>query len=147
MPDPVRISIPAIGVNARVIRVGLNPDRTIEVPTNLADTGWFEPGPEPGEQGSAVIVGHLESLAGPGVFDRLRALRVGQMITIGLADGSTVRYVADSMLRVPKSHFPTNRVYAQTKQPTLRLITCAGEMNSATGYHPDNYIVFASLAR
>jgi sortase (surface protein transpeptidase) len=147
MPDPVQISIPAIGVNARVIRLGLNPDRTIEVPTNLADTGWFEPGPEPGEQGSAVIVGHLESLAGPGVFDRLRELRVGQTITIRLEDGSTVRYVADSMIRVPKSHFPTNRVYAQTKQPTLRLITCAGKMNAATGYHPDNYIVFASLAR
>ena len=147
MPDPVRISIPAIGVNARVIRLGLNPDRTIEVPTNLADTGWFEPGPEPGEQGSAVIVGHLESLAGPGVFDRLRELRVGQTITIRLEDGSTVRYVADSMIRVPKSHFPTNRVYAQTKQPTLRLITCAGEMNAATGYHQYNYIVFASLAR
>ena len=147
MPDPVRISIPAIGVNARVIRLGLNPDRTIEVPTNLADTGWFEPGPEPGEQGSAVIVGHLESLAGPGVFDRLRELRVGQTITIRLEDGSTVRYVADSMIRVPKSRFPTDRVYAQTKQPTLRLITCAGTMNAATGYHPDNYIVFASLAR
>jgi LPXTG-site transpeptidase (sortase) family protein len=147
MPDPVRIFIPAIGVNARVIRLGLNPDRTIEVPTNLADTGWFEPGPEPGEQGSAVIVGHLESLAGPGVFHRLRELRVGQTITIRLKDGSTVRYVADSTIRVPKSRFPTNRVYAQTKQPTLRLITCAGRMNAATGYHPDNYIVFASLAR
>jgi LPXTG-site transpeptidase (sortase) family protein len=147
MPDPARISIPAIGVHARVIRLGLNPDRTIEVPTNLADTGWFEPGPEPGEQGSAVIVGHLESLAGPGVFARLRELRVGQTITIRLQDGSTVRYVADSMIRVPKNHFPTDRVYAQTKQPTLRLITCAGKMNTANGYHPDNYIVFASLAR
>jgi LPXTG-site transpeptidase (sortase) family protein len=146
MPDPVRISIPAIGVDARVIRLGLNPDRTIEVPTNLADTGWFEPGPEPGEQGSAVIVGHLESLAGPGVFDRLRELRVGQTITIRLRDGTTVRYVADSMIRVSKNEFPTDRVYAQTKEPTLRLITCAGTMN-ATGYHPDNYIVFGSLAR
>ena len=74
-------------------------------------------------------------------------LRVGQTITIRLQDGSTIRYVADSMIRVPKSRFPTNRVYAQTKQPTLRLITCAGTMNAENGYHPDNYIVFASLAR
>ena len=143
MPNPVSISIPAIGVDARVVRLGLNPDRTVEVPKNLADTGWFELGPEPGEQGSAVILGHLESLAGPGVFDRLRELRVGQVITIRLQDGSTVRYAADSMSRVSKSRFPTDRVYAQTKQPTLRLVTCAGTMNS-TGYHPDNYIVFAS---
>jgi len=146
MPNPVAISIPAIGVDAPVIRLGLNPDQTIEVPQDFADTGWFEPGPEPGEQGSAVIVGHLESLAGPGVFHRLRELRAGQVITIRLQDGSTVRYVADSMTRVTKNRFPTDRVYAQTKLPTLRLVTCAGDMNPSTGYHPDNYIVFASLA-
>jgi sortase (surface protein transpeptidase) len=144
MPNPVRVSIPAIGVDAPVIRLGLNPDRTIEVPKDFADAGWFEPGPEPGEQGPAVVVGHLESLGGPGVFYRLRNLRVGQVITIHIKGGSIVRYVADSMIRVPKGRFPTRRVYGRTKQPTLRLITCAGEMNS-TGYHPDNYIVFASL--
>ena len=147
MPNPVRISIPAIGVDARVIPLGLNPDRTLEVPKNLADTGWFALGPEPGEQGAAVVAGHLESLTGPGVFYRLRQLRVGQVITIRLQDGSAVRYVADSMIRVSKGRFPTNRVYAQTKQPTLRLITCVGKMNPSTGYHPDNFIVFASLVR
>jgi LPXTG-site transpeptidase (sortase) family protein len=147
MPNPIWISIPAIGVDTRVIPLGLNPDQTIEVPKNLADTGWFAPGPEPGEQGAAVIVGHLAARSGPGVFYRLRELRVGQMINIRLQDGSTVRYVADSMIRVSKSRFPTNRVYAQTKQPTLRLVTCAGELNASTGHHRDNYIVFASIVR
>jgi LPXTG-site transpeptidase (sortase) family protein len=147
MPNPVRISIPSIGVNARVIALGLNRDRTIEVPKNFSDTGWFQPGPEPGEQGAAVIVGHVASRSGPAVFYRLRELRRGQVITIHLQGGSTVRYVADSMIRVPKSRFPTSRVYAQTKQPTLRLITCAGTLNPSTGHHPDNYIVFASLVR
>jgi sortase (surface protein transpeptidase) len=145
MPIPVRIAIPAIGVDARVIPLGLNRDRTIQVPSNLADTGWFRPGPEPGEQGAAVIVGHLASTGGPGVFARLQELRAGDVITIYLRDRSTVRFVARSMLRVPKSRFPTRRVYANTAQPTLRLITCAGTMNPVTGHHPDNYIVFASL--
>ena len=145
MPNPVRISIPAIGVRARVVPLGLNRDRTMQVPRNLADTGWFAPGPEPGEQGAAVIVGHLASRGGPGVFARLRELRAGQMITIQLQDRSTVRFVAKSMIRVPKSRFPTNRVYARTARPTLRLITCAGKLNPVTGHHPDNYIVFASL--
>jgi sortase (surface protein transpeptidase) len=147
MPSPVRISIPAIGVNARVIALGLNRDRTIQVPKNFADTGWFRPGPEPGEQGAAVIVGHLDSRRGPGVFYRLRDLRAGQVITIHLQDRSIVRYVANSMIRVAKSRFPTNRVYAKTTQPTLRLITCAGNLNLATGHHRDNYIVFASIVR
>jgi sortase (surface protein transpeptidase) len=147
MPIPVRISIPAIGVDARVIPLGLNRDRTIQVPKNFANAGWFRPGPEPGEQGAAVVVGHLDSTRGPGVFYRLRALRTGDVITIHLQDRSTVRFVARSTVRVPKNRFPTKRVYARTKQPTLRLITCAGKLNPTTGHHPDNYIVFASIVR
>jgi hypothetical protein len=72
MPISVRISIPAIGVNAPIVRLGLNPDQTIQVPTNFAGAGWFRPGPEPGEVGAAVVVGQLASLRGPGVFCRAR---------------------------------------------------------------------------
>jgi sortase (surface protein transpeptidase) len=146
MPNPVRIVIPAIGVDARVIPLGLNPDQTMQVPRNLADTGWFAPGPEPGEQGAAVIVGHLNSKQGPGVFASLSRLKPGRMIIVYLQGGSKVRFVARSMLRVAKSRFPTDLVYARTPQPTLRIITCAGALNPATGHHADNYIVFASLA-
>jgi sortase (surface protein transpeptidase) len=145
MPIPVRISIPAIGVDARIIALGLNRDRTIQVPRNLADTGWFRPGPEPGEQGAAVVVGHVAGRSGPGVFARLKDLPVGGVITIQLQNRSTVRFVAESMIRVPKSRFPTKRVYARTARPTLRLITCAGPLNPVTGHHSENYIVFASI--
>jgi LPXTG-site transpeptidase (sortase) family protein len=147
MPIPVRIVIPAIGVDARVVRLGLNADQTMQVPTNLTDTGWFQPGPEPGEQGAAVIVGHLNSRSGPGVFTRLSELKAGDVIRVRLQNGSTVRFVAESMMRVAKSRFPTNLVYARTAKPTLRLITCAGKLNQVTGHHYDNYIVFASLLR
>lgn len=147
MPRPVWIVIPAIDVSAPVIPLGLNRDGTLEVPVDFSDTGWFTQGPEPGEPGAAVIAGHLDSRSGPAVFYRLSELRVGEMIKIRLQDRSTVRYVVDSMIRVPKSGFPTNRVYARTKQPTLRLITCAGKLNRSTGHHPDNYIVFASIVR
>ena len=147
MPRPVRIVIPSIGLSAPVVPLGLNPDRTLQVPRNFGDTGWFRGGPEPGEPGAAVIVGHVASRSGPAVFYRLREVRVGQLITIRLQGGSIVRYVVNSMVRVQKSHFPTKRVYARTKQPTLRLITCAGKLNLTTGHHPDNYIVFASIVR
>jgi sortase (surface protein transpeptidase) len=146
MPNPVRISIPAIGVNARIGPLGLNSDGTMEIVKSFTDTGWFAPGPEPGEPGAAVIVGHVASRSGPAVFYRLPQLKVGQLITIRLADGSTVKYVAKSMMKVSKNHFPTNLVYAKTKQPTLRLVTCAGPVTSS-GYHPDNYIVFASIVQ
>jgi sortase (surface protein transpeptidase) len=147
MPRPTRIFIPSIGLSAPVVPLGLNPDRTLQVPRHFGDTGWFRGGPEPGEPGAAVIVGHVASRNGPAVFYRLREVRVGELITIRLQGGSNVRYVVNSMLRVRKSRFPTSRVYARTKQPTLRLITCAGKLNLTTGHHPDNYIVFASIVR
>jgi LPXTG-site transpeptidase (sortase) family protein len=145
MPPPVHISIPAIDVSARIVPLGLNPDRTLEVPTNLADTGWFTEGPEPGERGAAVVVGHVASLGGPGVFYRLRDLHPGDVIMIRLRDGKVVRYRARSTIVVPKTGFPTKRVYAQTPRATLRLITCSGTLDASTGQHPDNRIVFASL--
>jgi sortase (surface protein transpeptidase) len=145
MPRPVHIAIPAIDVSAQIVPLGLNPDRTLEVPTNLADTGWFTEGPEPGERGAAVVVGHVASLSGPGVFYRLRDLHPGDVIRIRLRDGEVVRYRARSAIVVPKSAFPTKRVYAQTPRPTLRLITCSGTLDASTGQHPDNRIVFASL--
>ena len=148
MPAPIRISIPAIRVNAPIIPLGLRRDQTMQVPANFRDAGWFRPGPEPGEQGAAVVVGHLNAgRATPGVFANLRAVRRGDVIKIRRRDGTLVRFVARSMIRVPKNRFPTARVYARTTQPTLRVITCAGTWNPVSRRHPDNYIVFATILR
>ena len=147
MPKPKRIVIPAIGVSASVVSLGLNPDRTIEVPKDFSKTGWFRDGPEPGERGAAVILGHVDSKDGPAVFYRLRALAPGDSIKIVLEDGSKLRFVARSMLEVPKDDFPTKLVYAKTRAPTLRLITCGGEFDESSGHYLDNYIVFARIAQ
>jgi sortase (surface protein transpeptidase) len=146
LPPPERIRIPAIGVSAPVIPLGLNPDRSLEVPQDFGDTGWFKGGPEPGERGAAVIVGHVDSRSGPAVFYRLRALRAGDSIWIRLRDGSSVRYVVTRGRSAPKNRFPTKLVYARTTQPTLRLVTCDGAFDTSTGHYVDNYIVFARLA-
>jgi sortase (surface protein transpeptidase) len=143
MPEPVRILIPEIGISAPIIPVGLNPDRTLQVPTSFSVAGWFTRGPEPGEPGPAVIVGHVDSIDGPGVFYHLRALRSGDLIKIGLRNGWTVRYLVGSHLAAPKNDFPTKLVYSHTETPTLRLITCDGQFDTATGHYVENYIVFA----
>ncbi|HET7518207.1 MAG TPA: sortase [Actinomycetes bacterium] len=78
--------MPAAGVKARVVPVGLRPDRTMEVPA-VDRAGWYEPGPRPGEPGPAVIVGHVDSRSGPAVFFRLHQLRRGDRIVVGQAEG------------------------------------------------------------
>jgi LPXTG-site transpeptidase (sortase) family protein len=146
MPRPVRIIIPAISVSASIIPLHLNRDRTLQVPGNFSQAGWFVGGPEPGENGAAVIAAHVDSKRGPAVFYRLRALRRGDSIQVVLKNKSTVRFIVRSTRKVPKKRFPTQLVYGKTKSPTLRLITCDGRFDRSTGHYVDNYVVFASLA-
>jgi hypothetical protein len=141
---PRWVRIPAIGVSAPVIRIGLNKDRTINVPKDFGDAGWYRYGPKPGESGPAVIVGHVDSKTGPAVFYRLRELKRGNRILIRRADGSTVRFRVNGLERWPKAEFPTRRVYGRTRGPVLRLVTCSGAFDSSSGHYVDNTIVFAS---
>jgi hypothetical protein len=143
---PVAIQIPAIGVRARVVRLGLNPDRTLQAPKNFSDTGWWAGGAHPGDPGPSVVVGHVDSTTGPAVYYRLRDLRRGDRIDITRADRSVVRYTVQGLGSYPKTRFPTARVYGFTKQPTLRLITCSGTFDRSTGHYLDNTVVFATLA-
>ena len=145
-PNPVTIRIPRIEVEAPIIPLGLRDDGKIEVPSRTEETGWWLGGPEPGEPGPAVILGHVDSREGPAVFFNLRYLRAGDEVHIDRADGSTLTYVVDSSEHHPKDDFPTDEVYGPTEHPTLRLVTCGGEYDFDVRTYPDNVIVFASLA-
>ena len=141
--DPERIVIPAIGVDADVIDLGLNNDGTMEVPTDFAQTGWFTPGVPPGRVGPAVIAGHVDSRSGPAVFFRLNELEVGDEIDVLSAEGEEVTFVVRSMEQHPKDAFPTEKVYSGTPGPELRLITCGGVFDQGERSYRDNVIVYA----
>jgi hypothetical protein len=142
-PRPTHIRISAIGVSARIIPLGLAPDRTMETPRHFGDTGWFRPGPEPGERGPAVIAGHVDSKTGPAVFYKLGSLSRGDTIAITRADHSVIHFTVQGLERWPKSSFPTKRVFGKTRGATLRLITCSGDFNRSTGHYVDDTIVYA----
>lgn len=144
---PRRIHIPAIGVKARVVSLERAPDRTMETPKNFDNTGWYEPGSEPGERGPAVIAGHIDSTSGPAVFYRLRELKRGNLIRIKRADGSIVRFRVEGLERWPKAAFPTRRVFGRTRLAALRLVTCSGNFDPSTGHYVDNTIVYATRVR
>ena len=141
---PRAIRIPAIGVSSRVIPLRLNPDGTMQTPRSVSVTGWYEPWREPGERGTAVITGHVDSVSGPGVFYRLRELRRGDVIRIERADRSVVRFRVEGLERWPKAAFPTRKVFRPTRISTLRLVTCSGNFDTSTGHYVDNTIVYAA---
>ena len=142
---PVSIAIPAVGIDARVVPVGLRADRTMEVPeVDLA--GWYEPGPRPGEAGPAVIVGHVDSRHGPAVFSRLGELRQGDRIAVGQQGGAARSFLVERVERSPKEALPVGRIWDRTRQPVLRLITCGGSFDRSTGHYRDNVVVYARAA-
>ena len=143
---PVHIEIPAIGVSAAVIRLGLNRDGTMQVPADFGVTGWFTGGPAPGETGPAVIAGHIDSRTGPAVFYRLRELRGGDRIEVRRADRTAVHFVVDGVVQYPKQAFPTEVVFGPAPEPLLRLITCGGTFDRSRRSYRDNVVVTARLA-
>jgi len=145
-PVPIQVTIPKIRVTSSLEWLGKEQDGSIVAPHQWAVAGWYALGPRPGEPASAVILGHVDSKSGPAVFFRLRELRQGDLVAVTRQDGSTVRFVVDRTEQYPKKQFPTEAVYFPTLTPTLRLVTCGGEFDRATGHYRSNFIVFASLA-
>lgn len=140
---PVRLRIPALRVDSKVIGLGLQPDGSVQVPPRTDVAGWYAGGPRPGQPGPAVILGHVDSKDGPGVFIGLHAVRPGAEIRIDRADGSSVTFTVTKVQKVAKTRFPTDLVYAPTLDPTLRLVTCGGSFDPAKGSYRDNVIAFA----
>ncbi|MFB9721787.1 class F sortase [Planobispora longispora] len=146
---PVRLDIPAIGVEgAPVEPVGLNADQSVEVPPleRPGLVGWYRHRPTPGEKGPAVLLGHVDARGEPAVFAQAHKLKPGDAIEVERADGTVASFTVDGLERVDKDEFPTAKVYGGTTAPELRLITCGGAFDPATGHYEDNVIVYAHLA-
>ncbi|MBG0567117.1 class F sortase [Actinoplanes aureus] len=140
---PVRLRIPELRVQSELERLGLQSDGAVAVPKDPHVAGWYEHGPRPGQPGPAVILGHVDSKAGPGIFASLAGAPVGTQVRVDRADGSTVTFRITRISRVPKDEFPTDLVYAPTLDATLRLVTCGGGFDRSRGSYRDNVIAYA----
>jgi Sortase domain/Domain of unknown function (DUF4397) len=140
--QPEWISAPAVGIDARIVNLGRLPDGEMQVPSNFGVAGWYDEGPPPGEPGPAVIIGHVDSTIGPAVFWRLSDLRPGDRVIVTSAR-ATETFEVTLILSTPKATFPTQTVFGPVADPELRLITCSGRFDRATGHYVDNTIVFA----
>jgi LPXTG-site transpeptidase (sortase) family protein len=144
---PVRLRIPAIGVDTPVMKLGLAADGTVQVPPIAAHdrAGWYEHSPTPGQKGPSVILGHVTVGAyGDGVFRHLGELHRGEKIVARLENGTAAVFAVTDVRTVAKADFPSAEVYGNVDRPELRLITCGGE-RTGDGYR-DNVIVFAALS-
>jgi hypothetical protein len=144
---PVRLVIPAIGVSTRLTRLGLTTAHTLQVPASPAVAGWYTGSPRPGAIGSSVIAGHIDSHSGPGVFFRLRHLRPGERVYVVRADHTVAVFLVTAVRSYPKDRFPGAAVYGPVPDAELRLITCGGLFDHATGSYLSNVVVYTILIR
>jgi sortase (surface protein transpeptidase) len=144
---PVRIRIPAIGVDAPVGPLDVDARGVLPAPPDDGAAGWWRAGPEPGERGAAVVAGHVDSHSGPAVFFRLRALHADAEVFVDRSDGTTAQFAVRRIEKHGKDAFPTHSVYGPTPRAELRLITCGGSFDRAARHYRDNLIVFADRVR
>jgi hypothetical protein len=142
---PVELHIPAIALSVSLSTLGLNPNGTVEVPTDIQQPGWYGLGPSPGQDGSAVILGHVDSYTGPAVFFNLRSLSTGDLVDVSLADGATAEFKVTSVATYLKSAFPDQEVYGSHGYGALQLVSCSGVFDTHTGHYLSNIVVSTSL--
>ena len=143
VPLPVALTIPAIGVQTKLVDLGVTNAGTLQVPASTAVAGWYTGGPRPGAVGPAVIAGHIDSHVGPGIFFRLSQLRPGDRVYVQRADGSLALFRVTEVRSYAKDHFPTLTVYGPTPDAELRLITCGGIFDPSLGSYLSNTVVYA----
>ncbi len=146
-PLPVALRIPAIGVRTRLIRLGITQQGTLQVPGSPTVAGWYTGSPRPGEIGSSIIAGHIDSYLGPGIFYRLRELHPGNRIYVLQADGRLAVFRVTGVHQYPKAHFPTAAVYGPVPDAELHLITCGGTFDYATRRYLSNVVVYSTEVR
>ncbi|MFZ1063339.1 MAG: class F sortase [Acidimicrobiales bacterium] len=139
---PVHLTIPAIGVSTGLVQLGLLANGAPQVPASWHIAGWYKLGPSPGQVGSSVILGHVDSVGGPAVFYRLNQLKIGSKVIVKLADGQTVYFQVTALREYLKAKFPLQTVYGPRPYPALQLVTCGGAFDSATHHYLSSIVAF-----
>nr|WP_255672762.1 class F sortase [Glycomyces amatae] len=145
--EPTRVDIPSIGVHAPLTALDLDYRGDFEVPAlwRPHEAGWFEPGPTPGEFGPTVLLGHVDTeRSGPAVFYDVDRLEEGDAIEVAREDGLVVAYEVTAVESYAKERLPYEDVFGVEAVPALRLITCGGEFDRASGDYAENLVVFAA---
>jgi hypothetical protein len=142
---PVRMHIPAMGVDRKVARLGLaKGGKMLKLPKKPKRPGWFDRSVTPGEMGPMIVIGYIDAgIRGRGVFERLHKLGKGDQITMTRKDGVVATYRVDRIKSYPPAKLPVRKVYGASRSPVLRIITCGGSLTK--GARPTNVVVYASL--
>lgn len=142
---PETIKIDGIGVKADVELVGRTDSGKMDVPKDYRNAGWYQQGAKPGEKGSAVIAGHVNSPKGKGPFWDLHKLKVGDEVKVSDDNGETRVFEVVDKKSYDLGEAPLDQIFGYTPRKMLNLITCTGKYNYDKGTHEQRLVVYTEL--
>ncbi|NGO79311.1 class F sortase [Streptomyces sp. YC504] len=146
---PHRVDIPSIGVQAPVIKRGLDGEGAIAPPPydQAGVVGWYAGGVKPGAKGTALFVGHVDTESRPAVFYNLSTLKPGEKVRVTRADGTVAEFTVEEVAVYDRSGFDPHKAYGvrHDDRAELRLITCGGTFDRATKTYSSNVVASAFL--
>ncbi|MGV2620457.1 UNVERIFIED_CONTAM: class F sortase [Halobacillus marinus] len=140
---PSRLVIPSLGVDAPVRALGYTEEGGMAVPDNITDVGWFEPGTKPGNQGNAVIAGHVDGKSGPGVFYDLKDLSSGEVIEVYDRTGQKKTFIVSQVAAYPYEDAPIRDLFGPSNQASLNLITCTGPYDADASTYSKRLVIYS----
>lgn len=145
LSDPEELSVPSIDVSAPLEPVGVLENGQMGVPSTENGVAWFEPGPEPGEKGNAVMAGHVDSVDGPSVFYELENVQAGEQVRVTSEDGQELVFEVQRVVSYPREEAPIEEIFGSSDSRNLNLITCAGTFEQEHGTHDERLVVYTEL--
>ena len=139
---PVGLRIGEIFVDDPVVTVGLEDDGELEVP-GADEIGWYRYGAAPGHPGATVLAAHVTWNGEHGPFLNLGELAPGDVVEVALDDGGRRVYEVVERTMYDKDGLPRDRIWRNTGDETLVLITCGGDFNPDINRYRQNIVVYA----
>lgn len=147
--EPLTLHIPGLELRAPVVARGLDERGAPDPPPldRAGEVGWYAAGTAPGAEGAALMVGHVDSRTRPAVFHRLDTLEPGQEIRVARGDGTVAEFTVEDVRVLDRDGFDAQEAYGPRHEgrAELRLITCGGAFDRATGAYEANVVVSAYL--
>ncbi|HVY72703.1 MAG TPA: class F sortase [Candidatus Paceibacterota bacterium] len=138
---PVRVRIPAIKLNDRIVPVGKTKDGAMDVPSgNTSDIGWYKYGTTPGDVGSAVFDAHVFA-----ALANLYKLKAGDDIYVMMSDGTERHFVVEKSVVYKLADVPAAKLFARDDTERLNLITCEGKLTRDHSTYDHRRVVYATL--
>ncbi|MES2203325.1 MAG: class F sortase [Patescibacteria group bacterium] len=140
---PVHLSVPMAHIESPVVKVGLNDKGEMDVPSgDTNNVGWYSPGTEPGNVGSAVLDAHVFA-----ALKNLHMVGAGDDIYIDTATGSRLHFRVDAVAVYQLADVPDTILFNRADQPRLNLITCAGTFTPSLHTYDQRLVVYAVLVQ